>query len=88
MGSVNKSYSKIKYEDGISKSEAKRIAKKSLMESEVKGLYLMTGPGIIHNPDTYPHPNYWFVSFKRKPYSLATTNYLVIVDKISNRDVC
>ena len=82
VNTVNKNYSSINFDDGVSKEEAKLIAKKSLMESKSFGRYCFMDPAILKWGKAYPHPNYWFVRFTAKN-PLATDHYIVVVDKRS-----
>lgn len=77
---VNKNYSSINFNDGISREEAKLIAKKSLMESESFGRYCFVDPAVLKWGHAYPHPNAWFIRFANKN-PLATDHYLVVIDK-------
>ncbi len=53
------------------------------MESKAKGSYQFTNPQFVVNHDTHPFPNHWFVSFQKKKYISAPSEYLVVID---NRD--
>ncbi len=77
---VSKNYSKINYRDGVSRSEAKLIAKKSLMESQVVHEYRFASPAILKWGKAFGHPNYWFIAFDSRNV-LQPDKYLVVIDK-------
>lgn len=81
MKSVNNKYGKVDYTNGISKEEAKSIAKKSLMESKARGKYRFTVPMILDDPYTKPNLEYWYISFSKKIYHLRSSHYLVVINK-------
>jgi len=81
VNSVNKSYSKINRDDGISVKEAKIIAKKSLVDSQFTRKFIVINPKTLKNPDTYPHPNHYFLKSKSKLLGSDGSSYLVVIDK-------
>ena len=83
--SVDKNYSLINYKDGISITEAKLIAKKSLLESKSLGAYQFMAPKVFDRWESYRHQNYWFVLFSPKAYQLKPSHYLVVVEKKSGK---
>jgi len=79
--SIEKNYKKIDYSDGINKSEAKLIAKKSLIDSPYRNFYRVIRPRILDNDETLQHPRYWFLKFRRKSSKLNKSNYFVVIEK-------
>ena len=86
--SINKNMSKITYNDGIDKTEAKIIAKKKLSDAPFLGWisYRIIGPSVRSDKSTDLYPNYWFVEFSEKFYpdfftEEGDSKYLIIIDK-------
>ncbi len=84
VNSINAHYARVKVEDGITRNEAKLIAKKNLIETRYKYIYQIIWPRILENNHTKRHEDLWFVDFLAKEFQLIS-NYLVILEKDSGK---
>lgn len=78
--SINKNYTKINFQDGISKSDAKIIAQKALLDSGEITKYIYEKP--IFDNDLFVqkrYPNYAFVHFA--PEAGSNEGFLVIINE-------
>ena len=84
-GSISKSYNAINWDDGINISEAKVIAKHTVLTRliGVAPFIRTIGPRIIDDKDTKKFPDYWFVEFSELIPSEIRFKYLVVIDKKS-----
>lgn len=75
----------VKYDDGISKEEAKMIARDHFLDSEYKRKFRSDDAAILSSVETMQRPESWFIMFRPKKMKLIKYKHVLGVDKKSGK---
>ncbi|UCB57162.1 MAG: hypothetical protein JSV30_00810 [Candidatus Omnitrophota bacterium] len=71
----------VSYDNGITKEEAKIIAKEYFLDSKYKNKFRSTDAGVLSSVETAQHPDSWFIMFRPKKMKWIKYKHIVGVDK-------